>query len=93
MIADQNFYDTCFTIFYPTALATAYGWRPNFFMAEHSATAKGENCAYGPTLIWWNKPMQQSVADQKGQQITFLYSSMHQNFWETIIEIRIRVQK
>ena len=33
-IADQNFYDTCFTIFYPMALATA----------------KGENCAYGPTL-------------------------------------------
>ena len=23
MIADQNFYDTCFTIFYPTASATA----------------------------------------------------------------------
>ena len=34
MIADQNFYDTCFTIFYPTA----------------SAMAEGENCAYGPTL-------------------------------------------
>ena len=30
MIADQNFYDTCFTIFYPTA----------------SATAKDENCAW-----------------------------------------------
>jgi len=49
-IADQNFYDTCFTIFYPTASATAYGWRPKFFRAEHSATAEGENCAYGPTL-------------------------------------------
>ena len=36
--------------FYPTALATVYGRRPKFFMAEHSATAKGENCAYGPTL-------------------------------------------
>ena len=34
MIADQNFYDTCFTIFYPTA----------------SATVEGENWAYGPTL-------------------------------------------
>ena len=34
MIADQNFYDTCFTIFYPTA----------------SATAEGESFAYGPTL-------------------------------------------
>ena len=50
MIADQNFYDTYFTIFYPTASATAYGQRPKFVMAEHSATAEGENCAYGPTL-------------------------------------------
>ena len=49
MIADQNFYDTCFTIFYPTASATAYGQRPKFFRAEHSATAEGENWAYGPT--------------------------------------------
>ena len=31
---NQHFYDTCFTIFYPTALATA----------------EVENCAYGPTL-------------------------------------------
>ena len=45
MIANQNFYDTCFTIFYPTASA-----RPKFFRAEHSATAEGENFAYGPTL-------------------------------------------
>jgi hypothetical protein len=35
MIADQNFYDIFFVVFYPTA----------------SATAEGENCAYGPTLI------------------------------------------
>ena len=34
MIADQNFYGICFMFFYPTA----------------SATAEGENCAYGPTL-------------------------------------------
>ena len=34
MIADQNFYDLCFMFFYPTA----------------SATSKGENYAYGPTL-------------------------------------------
>ena len=34
MIADQNFYDICFTFFYLTA----------------SATAEGENCAYCPTL-------------------------------------------
>ena len=39
----------CF--FYPTALAPAYGRRLKFVMAEHLATAKGENCAYGPTLI------------------------------------------
>ena len=36
--------------FYPTASATAYGQRPKFFRAEHSATAEGENCAYSPTL-------------------------------------------
>ena len=35
----------------PTASATVYGRRPKFFMAEYSATAEGENCAYGPTLI------------------------------------------
>jgi hypothetical protein len=36
--------------FNPTASATAYGQRPKFVTAEHSATAEGENCAYGPTL-------------------------------------------
>ena len=47
MIANQNFYDICFT-FYPTASATAYCQKPEFFwaehsaMAEHSATAEGE---------------------------------------------------
>ena len=51
MIADQNFNDTCFAIIYPTASATVYGRRPKFFMAEHSATAEGENRAYGPTLV------------------------------------------
>ena len=50
MIAGKNFYDICFRFFYPTASATAYGQRPKFFRAEHSATAEGENCAYGPTL-------------------------------------------
>ena len=34
MITDQNFYEICFTVFYPNAFATA----------------EGENCAYGPTL-------------------------------------------
>ena len=51
MIADQNLYDICFMCFYPTASATAYGLRPKFFSAEHLATAKGENFAYGPTLF------------------------------------------
>jgi hypothetical protein len=37
--------------FDPTASATAYGQRPKFVRAEHSATAEGENCAYGPTLF------------------------------------------
>ena len=50
MIADQNFYHICFKVFYPTASATAYGRRAKFVRAEHSATAEGENCAYGPTL-------------------------------------------
>ena len=40
-----NFFD-------PTALATAYGRRLKFAMAEQSATAEGENCTYGPTLIF-----------------------------------------
>ena len=55
MIAHQNFSGTFITyvlgFFYPTASATAYGQRPNFVRAEHSATAEGENCAYGPTLF------------------------------------------
>ena len=50
MIADQNFYDICFTFFYPTASAMAYRQRPQFVSDKHSATAEGENCAYGPTL-------------------------------------------
>ena len=37
--------------FYPTASATDCGQRPKFFRVEHSATAEGENCTYGPTLI------------------------------------------
>ena len=44
-----------FEIFFdPTASATAYGQRPKFVRAEHSATAEGENCAYGPTLMFLN---------------------------------------
>ena len=35
----------------PTALATVYSRRPKFFMAEHLATAEGEKCRYGPTLL------------------------------------------
>ena len=37
--------------FDPTASATAYGQRPNVFMAKCSATAEGENWAYGSTLV------------------------------------------
>ena len=40
------------SFFDPTASATAYGQRPKFAMAEPSATAEGENCAYGPTLLY-----------------------------------------
>ena len=53
MIADQNFYDICFKFFHPTASATAYGRRPKFVRAKHSAMAEGENCPYGPTLYCW----------------------------------------
>ena len=51
MIADQNFYALhVLQFFYPVYLPTAYGQRPKFVRAKHSATADGENCAYGPTL-------------------------------------------
>ena len=59
MITDQNFYDVCFMFFYPTASATVYGQRPKFFIAEHSATAEGENCSYGPTLLLMDKEAKQ----------------------------------
>ena len=61
MIADQNFYDICFTFFYPTALATAYGQRQKFFMAELLATAEDENYAYGPTLQDWKQGQDKSI--------------------------------
>ena len=38
MIADQKVM-TFVALFYPTASATAYGQRPKFVRAEHSATA------------------------------------------------------
>ena len=46
MIADQKVM-AFFSLFYPTASATAYGQRSMFFRAKHLATAEGENCAYG----------------------------------------------
>ena len=49
MIADQKVM-AFFSLFYPTASATAYGQRPKFVRAKHPATAESENCAYGPTL-------------------------------------------
>ena len=51
MIAGKFFMTYVLWFFHPMALATAYGQRPKFFRAEHSATAKGENCAYGLTLL------------------------------------------
>jgi hypothetical protein len=39
-----NFFD-------PMSSATAYSQKPKIVRAEHSATAKGENCIYGPTLL------------------------------------------
>ena len=59
MIADQKVM-TFLALFYPTASATAYGQRPNFSKAEHSATAEGENCAYGPTLLAVNSILSHS---------------------------------
>ncbi len=44
-----------YVIFYPTASATAYRQRPKFVRAKHTATAEGENWAYGPTLVMTNK--------------------------------------
>ena len=54
MIANQIFSGTLITyvlgVFYPMASAMAYGQRPKFVRAEHSATAVNEKCGYGPTL-------------------------------------------
>ena len=65
MIADQNFYDICFMFFYPSATAmasaTAYGGRPKFVMAQHSATADGENCAYSPRLQIWSNTYRNNI--------------------------------
>ena len=61
-------------VFYPTASATVYGQRPKFFRAEHSATAEGENWAYGPTLVDWmnvTKMHQSAVCSQSQVKITF----------------------
>ena len=50
MIADQKFYDMFYMFL---SYSFGYGQRPKFVMAKHSATAEGENCAYGPTLYVW----------------------------------------
>ena len=47
----KTFMSYILNFFEPTASATAYGQRPKFVRAEYSATAEGENCAYGPTLL------------------------------------------
>ena len=53
MIVGKKIYDICFTFFYPTTLATAYGQKPKVVRAKQSATVEGENCTYGPTLQNW----------------------------------------
>ena len=84
MIADQKVI-TCFALFYPTASATAYGQRPKFFRAEHSATAEGENSAYGPTLLFksfillmWCYAV--GTQDTRVPVIDFLWCSAPENF-------------
>ena len=50
MIADQNFYDICFTYFIlPLRLRSTAEGR----IFSGTATAEGENLAYGPTLPLW----------------------------------------
>ena len=55
MIADQNFYDTSFTFFYPTASATAYSQRPKFFRAKRSSMAEGENTGFMKRVHYMTK--------------------------------------
>ena len=43
-VYNQDFYDMCLKFFDPMASAM------KFVKAKQSATAKGDNCAYGPTL-------------------------------------------
>ena len=40
-----------FAVFSEMALATAYSQKPKVVIAEQLATAEGEYCVYGPTLI------------------------------------------
>jgi hypothetical protein len=51
MIADQNFYDIFLIFFVLRLRLRPMAEGPKFVRAKHSATAEGENCAYGPTLI------------------------------------------
>ena len=81
-----------FNSFYPTALATAYGLRPKFVRAEHSATADGENCAYGPTLNFLN--LLQKLGHKTGEKAMgnlkeFLentYVEKTETFWFKFLE-------
>ena len=57
MIADQNFYDICIKFF--LSYGFGYGLQPTAYSlwlklvrAKHSATSEGENCTYGPTLVF-----------------------------------------
>ena len=59
LLSTFAFYDMCFKEKNPTV--SAYSQSPKFLRAKYSATAIGENCTYGPTLlhkIFWMKGKQ-----------------------------------
>ena len=79
--------------FYPTASATAYSQRPKFVRAKHSATAEGENYAYGPTLQNLDIMMEHMGLPCLYSVLTFKY--MKQNLaiksHSTIVSIEVHV--
>ena len=68
----------------------AYGQRLKFFRAEHltrakySATAEGENCAYGPTLpgLYTQIPTENHLYLQKGLDSVEIFLSRLVQFEE-----------
>ena len=61
--------------FYPTASATAHGQRLKFFRAELSATAEGENCAYGPTLNYYMMQFEKKMSKKMKVHLLIFVSS------------------